>query len=183
MLELKIISAKKGDYMKKILHNPDFLKTEEITKKIDRAKVLLINSNNELLLGFEHNTYQFIGGHVEDGETLMKCISREVREETGIELSSVNLEPFFMIKYFCKDYPSKEENSEFTINYYVIINDDEVNLENVEYTENEIDGNFELKYIPLENIEKVLNESIHLNKKNKTIVAEMLEVLKEYKNK
>ncbi len=168
--------------MKEILYNYDYLKKEDINNKIDRVKILLVNSKNEILLGFEHNTYQFIGGHAEDDETWNDCIIREVKEETGIEIKDIDVKPFFTIRYFCKNYPNKNENSEFTINYYVIRTDKKINLENTEYTDHEKEGNFELKYVSLDKIEKVLEESVELNKENKVIVPEMLEVLKEYKN-
>ena len=50
------------------------------------------------------------------------------------------------------------------------------------YTDYEKEGNFELRYVPLDEVEEVLNESIEWNRVNKVIVSEMLEVLSEYKS-
>ena len=44
----------------------------------------IINSNNEILLGYSYHDYQFPGGHVEDGESLIEAMNRELLEETGI---------------------------------------------------------------------------------------------------
>ncbi len=167
--------------MKQIFYNYDMLTENDINNVVSRVKVLLINSKREVLLGFEHNTFQFPGGHVEENETLGDCIVREIKEETGIELENVERKPFFVIKYFNKDYPEVGLNSCFLINYYIIETDEPFNLNNINLTENEKDGNFELKYIPLEKIEETLTESIEWNKKNKIIVPEMLEVFTEYK--
>ena len=52
--------------MKEIITNKYNLKEEEMTEVVKRVKILIINSNNEILLGYSHNDYQFPGGHVED---------------------------------------------------------------------------------------------------------------------
>ena len=52
--------------MKEIITNKYNLKEEDLTEIVKRVKVLLINSNSEILLGYSHNEYQFPGGHVED---------------------------------------------------------------------------------------------------------------------
>ena len=83
--------------MKKVFYNEDNLRKEDINNFIKRAKMLIINSNNEILLGYGHNTYQIIGGHVEENESYDECVIREVKEETGIELSLEKREPFLQI--------------------------------------------------------------------------------------
>ena len=80
--------------MKEIITNKDNLKENEITEVVKRVKVLLINSNNEILLGYSHHDYQFPGGHVEENEELIDTVKREVLEETGIKLKVNNIEPF-----------------------------------------------------------------------------------------
>ena len=44
----------------------------------------MINSKDEILMGYCHNTYQFPGGHLDENETLEECLIREVKEEMGI---------------------------------------------------------------------------------------------------
>lgn len=57
--------------MKNIITNQYNLTDYEITEIVRRVKILIINSNDEILLGYSHNNYQFPGGHVEDGEELI----------------------------------------------------------------------------------------------------------------
>lgn len=45
----------------------------------------------------------------------------------------------------------------------------------------EKEGNFTAKTLPIENIEKILLDSITDNQINKVIVEEMLDIFKEYK--
>ena len=47
--------------MKKIIINDSNLEDNEIDYSVIRVKALLINSKNEILLGYSHNDYQFPG--------------------------------------------------------------------------------------------------------------------------
>ena len=62
--------------MKHIIKNDLKIKKEELTSEVTRVKALLINSNNEILLGYSDNCYQFIGGHIEENEDLLDCLNR-----------------------------------------------------------------------------------------------------------
>ena len=77
--------------MKQIITNKYNLTDSDMTEIVKRVKILIINSKNEILLAYSHNDYQFPGGHVEENETLIQAINREVLEETGIELKSYKL--------------------------------------------------------------------------------------------
>ena len=72
--------------------------TPHYDEVVTRTKGLIINSNNEITLGYFHKTYQFPGGHLENNETLEECLLREIEEETGIKLTKSNrsyrLDPF-----------------------------------------------------------------------------------------
>lgn len=167
--------------LKEILYNNDNLTKEDITETVVRVKMLLVNSKNEVLLGFCHNTYQFPGGHQEIGETLIDCVIREVKEETGIQLVIDKLDPFFVIRHYSKNYHGTGENRCSEIYYFEIKTDEHYNLSNVNYTENEKNGQFELRYIDLDKVVDVLNDSISWNEINKVIVPEMIAVFNEYK--
>lgn len=167
--------------LKEKLYNNDNLKKEDITETVVRVKMLIINSKNEVLLGFCHKTYQFPGGHLEDGESLTDCVIREVKEETGIELTLDQAKQFFVIRHYNKNYHGTGENRCSEIYYFEIRTDEVYDLSKVDYTENEKDGKFELKYINLDKVEEVLSESITWNEKNAVIVPEMITVFNEYK--
>lgn len=168
--------------MKKVFYNEDNLKKEDINNSVKRAKMLIINSNNEVLLGYGHNTYQIIGGHLEDNESYDECIVREVEEETGIKLPLEKREPFLQIIYYCKDYPKEKLNSEYIINYYSIITDLKPNIDKIDLTENEKEGLFEFRYIPLNKVLEELNNNLEICK-NKNTVKDTLEALKIYLEK
>ena len=167
--------------MKEIIFNHNNLRDSDIDEIVTRTKALIINSKNEITLGYSHKTYQFPGGHLEKGESLKDCIIREIKEETGINISSVDKDPFVKITYYNKNYRGSGKNRKNEI-YYFIINTDEVyNMDNSSLDDFEKEGDFSVKRIPLNTLEKTLISSINDNPINKIIVEEMLEVFNEYK--
>ena len=54
--------------MKEILFNYDCLTKDDIDEVVVRVKGLIINDRDEITLCYSHNTYQFPGGHLEEGE-------------------------------------------------------------------------------------------------------------------
>lgn len=167
--------------MNEYINNNENLKDNEIDEVVTRVKVLLINSKNELLLGLSHGTYQFPGGHLEEGEELNDCIKREISEETGIVVDTNDLSPFFVIKHYNKNYRDTNKNRLSLIYYYTVKTDEEYHLDKTNYTPDEKDGNFSLVYVPFEDVEKLLIDSIPNNEINEIIVKEMLKVINEYK--
>ena len=167
--------------MKQLITNKYNLTDSDMTEVVKRVKVLLVNSNNDVLLGYSHNNYQFPGGHVEENETLVQAVNREILEETGIELNITNIEPFACAIGYYKDWPAEGKNRKIEIYYYEVKTDEKPNLENTEYTENEKDGNFELRYIPLLNVENVLRTNAEEYGDKKGIAREMIDLFGVYK--
>ena len=168
--------------MKEIIINKDNLTEEDITEVVKRVKVLIVNSKDEVLLGYSNHDYQFPGGHVEEGESLEETVIREIKEETGIELKSVKSKPFALMKGYYKDWPSTNKNRKTEIYYYEIKTDEDYHLDKTEYTDDEIDGNFELRRISLNDVEEVLKKNIEIYEDKKGIAKEMLELFEIYKS-
>ncbi len=169
--------------MKKITKNSNNLKDEEINEVVKRVKILLINSKNEVLLGYSHNTYQFPGGHVDDGESLIQTVNREIQEETGMILNVKNIKPFACAIGYYKDWPKEGTNRKTEIYYYEVKTNDKPNLDNTKYTDSEKEGKFELRYISLADFVQELNNNIKQYGDNKGIAKEMLELFEIYNQK
>ena len=166
--------------MKELIFNKDNLNDDDIHEVVTRVKALIINSKNEIMLGYCNKTYQFPGGHLENGEDLNQALIREIREETGIEIKDNNLFPFQKITHLSKNYRNTGLNRKNDIYYFVVNTDEKANKDNMNLDKGEIEGNYTVKEIPLINLEKILIDSIPDNPINKIIVEEMLEVIKEY---
>ena len=167
--------------MKQLITNKYNLTDSDMTEVVKRVKVLLVNSNNDVLLGYSYNNYQFPGGHVEENETLVQAVNREIFEETGIELNITNIEPFACAIGYYKDWPAEGKNRKIEIYYYEVKTDEKPNLENTEYTENEKNGNFELRYIPLSDVENVLKINAEEYGDENGISREMIDLFGVYK--
>ncbi len=84
-----------------------------------------------------------------------------------------------MIGYY-KDWPAAGKNRKIEIYYYEIKTDENPNLDETEYTENEKDGNFELKYVPLTDVKRVLKENSEKYGDKKGIANEMIQLFDIY---
>ena len=168
--------------MENILINNNNLKDEEITDFTTKVKLLLINSKNELLLGYANNEYQFPGGTQEDGESLMDTLKRELMEETGMELNVSLLEPFIKFTGYYKDWPQLGRNKKVDIYYYKVKTNEKPNFSRMHLTECEKENNFELRYVSLDDVETVLEMNMLEYGDPHGIAREMLELLKKYKN-
>ena len=163
--------------MKEVIYNYDNLKENEIDEIVIRCKGLIVNNKNEIMLGYCHNTYQFPGGFLEDDETLIEGLKREILEETGIILDDKEI-----IKQICtisqlnKDYPKKGINRLTEFSYYYVLTNKKVNLNNINYDKWEQDNNFKLKYISIDEFEKVLNKTKNDNPMNEMIYKDMIKV-------
>lgn len=167
--------------MKEILYNYDNLSKGQIDETIIRTKAVIVNNNEDIILGYSHKTFQFPGGHLEDGETLEECLIREIKEETGIKAIKENCALLKKITYFNKNYHNSGKNRCNEIYYFIVKTNENFDNNKLKLDEKEKEGNFKVMAIPLKNIEEVLIKSIPDNPINEIIVEEMLDIIKEYK--
>ena len=167
------------------VYNYDNLNLEEIDEKTTRARAIIINSNKEVLMcysnGLQH--YEFPGGHLNNDETLEDGLKREILEETGITIDKLKINPFYAIKYYCKNYHDSGKNRLVEIYYYVIYcnliyDDSKKNLDT-----NEILENYECRYINIYDLKNILIENKKTTKENNTALDDMILILDEFLKK
>lgn len=168
--------------MKTIIYNNHNLNEEDINDRKYRARGLIINSKNEILMGFCENTYQFPGGHLEGNESIFECLKREVREETGLDIKEEDAELFYVIKYYNKDYPEPGINRYTEFSYFKIFTDEHYDKDKMNLDEVELANNFELRYIKLEEFEQVLDIIKENNERTKLVHEEIKMVFQELMN-
>jgi len=165
--------------MKRILINNKSLSKEELDYKVVRVKVFFVNSNNELLLAHNNDTYQLIGGHLKKDETMDECLKREIKEETGIYLRNVST-PFLNITTYDDNYFDTNKKVENSIYYYRVVSDAIPDLSKTEYDDIELQSDFNLFYVKLSEFENFINNCITEGTVDKNIAKELLIALDEY---
>lgn len=167
--------------MKEILYNEDNLTKEEIDETVIRTKALMINSKDEILMGYCHNTYQFPGGHLDENETLEECLIREVKEEMGIDIFEEEINLFMKLTYYTRNYRNTSKNRENIIYYYWVKTDKTPDFNNNHLDENEKDGNYEARYLKLEEVNKIIQENIIEYPLNDVIGRDNINAINEYR--
>lgn len=168
--------------MKRLILNEDNIKIEDVEDTVIRVKGLLLNDKQELLIEHNNHTFQFPGGHWKQEEPLEETLIREIKEETGIKVE-IEQGPFMLIEEYYDNYLLTGRKRCNKIYYYAISSNDLPKIEETNLSELEKQTDFHLFYIPMSDMETFLEENI----KNKTIDDiigyEMIEVMKEYKNR
>lgn len=88
-------------------------------------------------------------------------------------------EAFLTIKYYCKDYSSKGVNTEYIAKYFCIKTDLKPNLNEINLTENEKEGMFELRYIHKNKVVEELEKSLNTCTKE-NVVKDTIKVIDKF---
>lgn len=153
-------------------------------KMVKRVKALIVSSDNKILLVNNYQDYQFPGGHMENNETYSEALKRELLEETGIDFNiEKDIEPVLKLYRYYEEYHETKENTLLEINYFIIRSDKYIDIDNLNLTKEEENGDFSLTYISLFEFKRLLEENIMINNDKYGISEEMFEVFDKLKNK
>lgn len=164
-IEIKVLPK-----VNQVIHNKDNLTLNDANKVTLRAKLIVENNNDEILICHMGVKYFLIGGHIDNDESDEQCLTREVAEESGVTLDFSNILPIASSNYINKDYPQNGDITYTNTNYYAIKYDLVPNIEMQNLTEEEKKENFKLMYIPK-------NEVINFLKNNKEINATLSDTI------
>ncbi len=168
--------------MKEIVINKGRLKQDEITHVVDKARIVLRNDDNEIVLTRFGRVYFLPGGKMEFGETPTDTIKRELKEETNINILLDDIEPFVLVKHYLRDYESGDgEIVNRLINTYYFTGftgKDDIEYFNLTLKEKQDD----LKgfFIEMDEAIELLKEYNKDNPKATYLATETLKVLDEY---
>lgn len=164
-IEIKVLPK-----VNQVIHNEDNLTLNDANKVTLRAKLIVENNNDEILICHMGVKYFLIGGHIDNDESDEQCLTREVAEESGVTLDFSNILPIASSNYINKDYSKNGDITYTNTNYYAIKYDLVPNIEMQNLTEEEKKENFKLMYIPK-------NEVINFLKNNKEINATLSDTI------
>jgi len=157
-IEIKVLPK-----VNQVIHNEDNLTLNDANKVTRRAKLIVENNNDEILICHMGVKYFLIGGHIDNDESDEECLVREVAEESGVTLDFSNILPIASSNYINKDYPKNGDITYTNTNYYAIKYDLVPNIELQNLTEKEKKENFKLMYIPKNEVINFLENTKEIN--------------------
>lgn len=157
-IEIKVLPK-----VNQVIHNEDNLTLNDPNKVTLRAKLIVENNNDEILICHMGVKYFLIGGHIDNDESDEQCLTREVAEESGVILDFSNILPIASSNYINKDYPQNGDITYTNTNYYAIKYDLVPNIEMQNLTEEEKKENFKLMYIPKNEVINFLENTKEIN--------------------
>lgn len=173
--------------MEKIIFNDNNLSINNIDDKVVRARVVIVDSLNNVIISFYNKIYLFPGGKIDKGEFIEKAAEREVKEETGIELNLDNQKPFLLVRQFIEHYPSKRlnntTNNRLMETYYYLVYVDKINIGETVLSDSEKNDNFEVMKVPIKEIQPLLEKNDTSDLRNEYYTREIEAVITTMKRK
>ena len=157
-IEIKVLPK-----VNQVIHNEDNLTLNDANKVTRRAKLIVENNGDEILICHMGVKYFLIGGHIDNDESDEQCLTREVAEESGVTLNFSDILPIASSNYINKDYPKNGDITYTNTNYYAIKYDLVPNIEMQNLTEEEKKENFKLMYIPKNEVINFLENTKEIN--------------------
>lgn len=168
----------------KIVINENNLNENEINEFNSKVRSILLNDNNEILVCNYGGTYLLPGGKIDNDESQIDALIRELHEETGIIYDSKEFKFLCELQYFQKDYPKRDSNlkiNRLVTTYYYLGKYKEANLEKQVLSDKEVKSNFRLELINIDNLENVILSNHNSNPRNSYFKKELLTILEYYK--
>lgn len=169
--------------MKTIIINDNELKAKDIELVRNKVRAVLLDDNKILIANYG-GVYLLPGGSIEKEETKEQAILRELREETGIKYSLKELDDFFTLKYYQKEYPLNQDNikNRLLVTHFYLGKYKEINPYKLNRTSKEIRDGFNLNLVNINDIESLIKEVPSNNNPRKLFFdRELEEVQKELK--
>lgn len=168
--------------MKEIVINKGRLKPDEVTHVVDKARIVLRNDDDEIVLTRFGRVYFLPGGKIEFDETPADAVKRELKEETNINILLDDIEPFMLVKHYLRDYESGDGEivNRLVNTYYFTGFTGKDDIEYFNLTLKEKQDDLKGFFIEMDEAIELLKEYNKENPKATYLATETLKVLDEY---
>ena len=163
-----------------VIINDFNLKDNDIDKYSNKVRAILL-SDDKILVSHYMDIYMLPGGKI-DNESAIDALIRELKEEIGIVYKEDELNELLTIKHYQNNYPTRDDKiaNRLVITNYYIGKYKGIDLDNISRTENEINGNFHLELITIDEFIKLLDVK-STNPRKEYFDKENIEVVKVLK--
>ena len=166
--------------MKQIDFNETNLTDTEIDKVVRKVRALVINNiTKQMLLVHYAGLYMLPGGSIDNGETEVEALRRELLEEAGIEEAI----PYLLINSYDRNYFDRKSgniNRLTQTTFFKVSTHQNINENKKRLTENEKEKNHTIKYMNLSVARYLIETNSTDNPKRKQFDREILTALDEY---
>ena len=167
--------------MKIVDFNENALRYDEISKVVRKVRAFVINSQlDKVLLVYYAGLYMLPGGSIDNEETELEALKRELLEEAGIEIDDNKAMPFLLINSYDKDYVDRKcgiINRLTKTYFYKVVTNQNIDNSKKKLSESELKANQTIEYIDLNNIKELIEMNESNNKKRKQFDREILTAL------
>lgn len=162
--------------------NDDNLQLDDVQEFSSKVRGILINDENQVLVCNYGGVYLFPGGSIDEGETIIEALIRELSEEIGQDYKNDGLQYLNCLDYFQENYPKRNGRFQNRLvrTYYFVGKYKGISKEYQELTQKEKKDNFKLELISLNQLENIVLENINNNPRNVYFQNEILAILKFY---
>ena len=167
-----------------IKYNDDDLKDNEIDEVVTRVRAFIVSSKNNMIVGFNNEGFQLIGGYVGEGEDLVGSLKNMIYNECGIEIDGKDsIEPFYEIRHYNRDYKGSGINRMSDLIYFCVKTDKLPNHKKLKLSPRELAEKLPLEIVRRGLFGKELREYIEKeeNPVNKIKAKELLMAYDKFK--
>ncbi len=160
--------------------NDDNLELKDVQEFNTKVRALLTDENNNILIANYGNVILLPGGSIDGDEGIEVALTRELKEEVGVEYSKEELTYLSTIEYYQKDYPKRNgqlQNRLIKTHYYI---GTYKGINKQSLTEKEQKDNFRLELVPLDELENIVLNNNNSNPRNRYFIKELLTIITYY---
>jgi 8-oxo-dGTP pyrophosphatase MutT (NUDIX family) len=168
----------------KLIINDDKLTQNDVNDFTFKTRAILTDKNNNILIANFGGVILLPGGTLyKDEFDASKTLLRELKEETGIEYESEELEFLTMFDHYQKAYPKRDGSfvNRLSRTYYYKVPYKGIDIDNRNLMDDEKEEGFKLKLVSLDNIEQIILNNKTDNPRNIYFQKELLKVIEYYK--
>ena len=170
--------------MKQIDFNETKLTNAEIDKVVKKVRGLVINNKTkQMLLVHYAGLYMLPGGSIDNGETEIEALRRELLEESGIEIEAQQAIPYLLINSYDRNYFDRKSgniNRLTQTTFFVVTTDQNIDETKKRLTESEKEKDHTIEYKNLAIARYLIETNSTDNPKRKQFDREILTALNEY---
>lgn len=165
-----------------LIINNDGLKNNEIDEFGQKARAILTDDNNNILVANYGGVYLLPGGKIDDNETPIQALIRELEEETGTNYNEHDFAFLTTIQSFQKNYPKRDGSlhNRLVETHYFQGRLKRTIPDNQQLTDKEQKDNFKLRLMSLDELTNVVANSNSNNPRSKYFIQELLLITNYY---